>query len=149
TNTKKIRDTRRFLLEGMFVHHPLDCPICDKSGECDLQSMGYEYAVPAANPFRRPKVAWEYDYLSSAIAIKRDRCVQCGRCVRVCDELIGAKALAFVKRSEDMYISTPWEGELTAETACTSCGLCVQVCPVGALLYTPTKDTIRAWELTR
>jgi formate dehydrogenase alpha subunit len=122
------QDMMRFFL----IDHALDCPVCDKSGECKMQDYTYEYNV-YNNPFRRPKRAEEMRTYSPLIAYKLDRCVVCAQCTRVCDELVGATAIAMAERSYDSEV-VPAFGNALADTHCTHCGNCVAVCPVGALL---------------
>lgn len=148
TQSDKVRAAQRFSVESLLVDHPIDCPICDKSGECDLQNHAYTTQVRVDNPLRRPKISWEYETLSESVMIKRDRCVLCGRCVRVCDELVGSTALAWARRGFTSYIDAAF-GEDLKQSPCVSCGLCIEVCPVGALLNTSYHDTARAWFLKR
>ena len=96
----------------------------------------------------REKQWSEQDYLSPAILIKRDRCVVCGQCVRVCDELIGAHALTFVNRGIATYIDSAWGSDLT-KSPCTSCGLCVEVCPVGCLMHVQYENNGLQWTMKR
>lgn len=148
TRSEKVREAQRFVVESLLVDHPLDCPICDKSGECDLQNNAYFSQVRVDNPLARPKQSWELEMLSESVSIKRDRCVLCGRCVRVCDELVGATALSWARRGFTSYIDAAF-GEDLKQSPCVSCGLCIEVCPVGALLNTSYHDTARAWFLKR
>jgi len=148
TRSRKVLDAQRFAVESLLVDHPIDCPICDKSGECELQNHAYYTNVRVDNPLARPKMSWEYETLSESVMIKRDRCVLCGRCVRVCDELVGATALAWADRGFQSYIDAAF-GEDLKDSPCVSCGLCIEVCPVGALLNTSYHDTARAWFLKR
>lgn len=144
TDTPRVAEARRTLMEMFLVDHPLDCPVCDKAGECWLQFYSYDYATRADNPLRKPKHAHRIDHLSPLIDIKRDRCVLCYQCVRVCDELIGSSTLAAVERGAETYIDTPY-GQDMLEANCVSCGLCIQVCPVGSLLSRPFAE--HAWRL--
>ncbi len=148
TKSQKVVEAQRFAVEALLVDHPVDCPICDKSGECDLQNHAYTTRVRVNNPLARPKMSWEYETLSESVMIKRDRCVLCGRCVRVCDELVGSTALAWARRGYASYIDAAF-GEDLKQSPCVSCGLCIEVCPVGALLNTSYHDTARAWFLKR
>ena len=122
---------RNMVMEALDTDHPVDCPICEANGDCRLQDYGYEYGVVGTDT-RRPKIVRPAERLSPAIDIDRDRCVVCGRCVRVCDEVVGAVALAFVERGVESLIDAPF-GKSLLETPCTSCGMCVELCPVGAL----------------
>ena len=143
----EVRDVKNFVMESLLVDHPLDCPICPASGACDLQNATWHYGM-TENRMAREKGWFEQDYLSPAIMIKRDRCVLCGRCVRVCDELVGAHALAFVNRGIETYIDAAWGSDLT-KSPCTSCGLCVEVCPVGCLMHVQYENTGLQWVLKR
>ncbi len=142
-----VREIKQFIMESLLVDHPLDCPICPASGACDLQNATWHYGM-TENRMARDKNWSEQDYLSPAILIKRDRCVVCGQCVRVCEELIGAHALAFVNRGIDTYIDSAWGEDLT-KSPCTSCGLCVEVCPVGCLMHVQYENTGLQWTMKR
>jgi predicted molibdopterin-dependent oxidoreductase YjgC len=122
---------RNMVMEALDTDHPVDCPICEANGDCRLQDYGYEYGVTDSDT-RRPKMVRPAERLSPAIDLDRDRCVVCGRCVRICDEVVGATALAFVERGVETLIDAPF-GKSLLDTPCTSCGMCVEVCPVGAL----------------
>jgi predicted molibdopterin-dependent oxidoreductase YjgC len=131
TINERIWQQRNMIMEALDTDHPVDCPICEANGDCRLQDYGYEYGV-TGNDTRRPKVVRPAERLSPAIDIDRDRCVMCGRCVRECDEVIGATALAIVERGLESLIDAPF-GKSLLETPCVSCGQCVELCPVGAL----------------
>ncbi len=131
TINDRIWQQRNMIMEALDTDHPVDCPICEANGDCRLQDYGYEYGVTGTDN-RRPKIVRPAERLSPAIDIDRDRCVVCGRCVRECDEVVGATALAFVERGVESLIDAPF-GKSLLETPCTSCGMCVEVCPVGAL----------------
>lgn len=131
TINDRIWQQRNMIMEALDTDHPIDCPICEANGDCRLQDYGYEYGVVGTDT-ERPKVVRPAERLSPAIDLDRDRCVMCGRCVRECDEVIGATALAFVERGIESLIDAPF-GKSLLDTPCTSCGMCVEVCPVGAL----------------
>ena len=131
TLTDQVWEQRHMIMELLDVDHPLDCPICEANGDCRLQDWGYEYGV-VGKELRRAKITRPAERLSPAIDLDRDRCIACGRCVRACDEQIGAVALAFVQRGIETVIDAPF-GKSLLDTPCTSCGTCVEVCPVGAL----------------
>lgn len=131
TINERIWEQRNMIMEALDTDHPVDCPICEANGDCRLQDYGYEYGVVGTDN-RRPKIVRPAERLSPAIDLDRDRCVVCGRCVRECDEVVGAVALAFVERGVETLIDAPF-GKSLLETPCTSCGMCVEVCPVGAL----------------
>lgn len=131
TINERVWQQRNMIMEALDTDHPVDCPICEANGDCRLQDYGYEYGVTGTDT-RRPKIVRPAERLSPAIDIDRDRCVMCGRCVRECDEVVGATALSIVERGLESLIDAPF-GKSLLETPCVSCGQCVEVCPVGAL----------------
>ncbi len=131
THSPEVMDARQFILQMYLVDHALDCPTCDKSGECYLQDNTYLHNINA-NPYRRPKFSAPYVHFSELIDYKWDRCIMCNRCTRVCDEMIGVTAIESNNRSLEATIA-PAFGEDLSETNCTNCGMCIAVCPVGAL----------------
>ncbi len=143
TDSPACEESRKFVLQMYLVDHALDCPTCDKSGECYLQDNTYYHNV-YANPYRRPKIAGPYKHLSDLIDYKWERCIICSRCTRVCDEVIGVTAIEVLKRGLEAEIGTAYGMDLR-DTTCTSCGMCIAVCPVGAL--TDRKFAHHPWEL--
>jgi predicted molibdopterin-dependent oxidoreductase YjgC len=131
TINDRVWQQRNMVMEALDTDHPIDCPICEANGDCRLQDYGYEYGVTGTDN-ARPKIMRPDERLSPAVDIDRDRCVVCGRCVRECDEVVGAVALAFVERGVESLIDAPF-GKSLLDTPCTSCGMCIEVCPVGAL----------------
>ncbi|MDQ3044521.1 MAG: molybdopterin-dependent oxidoreductase [Chloroflexota bacterium] len=131
THTDEVVDARQYILQMYLIDHALDCPTCDKSGECYLQDNTYLHNINA-NPYRRPKLAQPYEHFSETIDYKWDRCIMCNRCTRVCDEVIGVIAIETAGRGLEATI-TPAFGRDLSETSCTNCGMCIAVCPVGAL----------------
>ena len=131
THSPEVMQARQFILQMYLIDHALDCPTCDKSGECYLQDNTYLHNIHA-NPYRRPKFAQPYTHFSELIDYKWDRCIMCNRCTRVCDEVIGVTAIEGAYRSLEATIAPAYGADLT-ETLCTSCGMCIAVCPVGAL----------------
>ncbi len=143
TNSSACEEARTFVLQMYLIDHALDCPTCDKSGECYLQDNTYYHNV-YANPYRRPKIARPYKHLSDLIDYKWERCIICSRCTRVCDEVIGVTAIEVLKRGLEAEIGPAYGMDLR-DTTCTSCGMCIAVCPVGAL--TDRKFAHHPWEL--
>ena len=131
THSPECVQARQYILQMYLIDHALDCPTCDKSGECYLQENTYLHNVNA-NPYRRPKLAQPYQHFSATIDYKWDRCIMCNRCTRICDEMIGVTAIESANRSLEATI-TPAFGMDLSETTCTNCGMCIAVCPVGAL----------------
>lgn len=144
TNTPLIDETRSSMLDMLLANHPLDCPICDKGGECELQDMVMAYG-PDRSRFRDPKrVFHSRDIrLSPVVIMNVNRCIQCQRCVRMCEEVVGAVALGTVEKGMDTAV-TGFEGSLAS---CDQCGNCIEVCPVGALMSFPYRYKARPWDL--
>ncbi|MGH2534062.1 MAG: molybdopterin-dependent oxidoreductase [Thermomicrobiales bacterium] len=131
THSDECVQARQFILQMYLIDHALDCPTCDKSGECYLQDNTYLHNVNT-NPYRRPKLAQPYVHLSDFIDYKWDRCIMCTRCTRVCDEMVGVTAIEATARGLEASIGAGFGLDLS-ETTCTNCGMCIAVCPVGAL----------------
>jgi predicted molibdopterin-dependent oxidoreductase YjgC len=143
THSDECIHARQYVLQMYLIDHALDCPTCDKSGECYLQDNTYLHNVNA-NPYRRPKFAQPYVHFSDLIDYKWDRCIMCNRCTRVCDEMIGVIAIESTYRGLEASIS-PAFGQDLRDTTCTHCGMCIAVCPVGAL--TDRHFAHHPWEL--
>jgi NADH-quinone oxidoreductase chain G len=144
TNTPEVRKARKTLLELLLVHHPLDCPVCDKGGECKLQDLVYEYEV-SSNRFIDRKFNQPVESASHLIERNVNRCVLCGMCARVCEETVGVSEISFVSRGFKTRIGTDFDRVLD----CEFCGECVNICPVGALTDKLFKYKARSWELAR
>src|SRR3954447_25998658 len=125
THSDPTIDARQFILQMYLIDHALDCPTCDKSGECYLQDNTYLHNINA-NPYRRPKLAQPYEHFSLTIDYKWDRCIMCNRCTRVCDEVIGVTAIETSNRALEATISTAFGMDLE-DTLCTNCGMCIAV----------------------
>ncbi|HDH96802.1 MAG TPA: 2Fe-2S iron-sulfur cluster binding domain-containing protein, partial [Proteobacteria bacterium] len=144
TDTPLLQKIRKTVLELLLVHHPLDCPICDKAGECKLQQLAFRYG-PDRNRFLygQERFADPVDMRSPLIERDTNRCVLCGLCARMCEEFQSVGEISFVGRGFTSRIGTVWDRTLD----CEFCGQCVAVCPVGALTPKTFKYRVRAWEL--
>jgi len=144
TDTPGIIAARKTQLQLMLINHPLDCPVCDKADECALQNLVVQYEI-TENSYRMPKTARPVDRLSAFIERDMNRCILCGRCVRICSELQGRNEIDFMNRGIEITIGTDGERPL----ACDFCGQCISTCPVGALTDKLFKNTTRNWKLAK
>ncbi len=141
TNSRSIKDVRRHVIELQLQHHPLDCPYCDQAGTCELQDETYDQDIHQS-PYETVSKAHPEEVLNEVILINHNRCILCGRCVRMCDEQIGVRALDFVERGIGTFIAPAQHKFMD----CERCGMCIETCPVGALLSTPFKHRARSWQ---
>ncbi|NUO10189.1 MAG: formate dehydrogenase subunit alpha [Candidatus Brocadia sp.] len=144
TRSESVMRARKLNLELIWSHHPNDCLTCDKTGECQLQKLMYEYEVKTSrfvdcNPPPRP------DDSNPAIYRDMNKCILCGKCVRICDEVQDQHTWAFSNRGMQTSIATAFEKPLK-DSSCVFCGHCVSVCPVGALMDKPAMKKGRPWE---
>jgi len=142
TNTEPVRQARKYMLEFLLTNHPLDCPVCDKGGECELQDMTFRYGADSSRfveeKIHRPEEKW-----SEIVYYDAPRCILCFRCVRVCDEGMDVKALGVGMRGANSIIIPNREDHLE----CEECGMCIDICPVGALTSGAYRYKTRPWEL--
>src|ERR1700741_5036110 len=144
TNSPMARKARKGTMEFLLINHPLDCPIGDQGGECDLQDQAMAYGVDASR-FRENKRAVEDKYIGALVKTSMNRCIQCTRCVRFATEVAGVPELGAINRGEDMEITTYLETAMTSELQ----GNVVDLCPVGALTSKPYAFVARPWELNK
>jgi formate dehydrogenase major subunit/NADH-quinone oxidoreductase subunit G len=144
TQTDDVRKARRMVLELLLVHHPLDCPVCDKAGECKLQDAVFEYGADK-NRMLYGQVRFHETIEAKSPLIERDtnRCILCGLCVRACDEVQSVGEISFVGRGFPAKIGTCFDKPLD----CEFCGQCIAICPVGALNSKGFKHKARVWDL--
>jgi NADH-quinone oxidoreductase subunit G len=144
TRTPMVKKAHEGVMEFLLINHPLDCPICDQGGECDLQDQTMAYGVDASR-FHENKRAVEDKYIGALVKTSMNRCIQCTRCVRFATEVAGVPELGAINRGEDMEITTYLETAMTSELQ----GNVVDLCPVGALTSKPYAFAARPWELNK
>jgi NADH-quinone oxidoreductase subunit G len=144
TNTPMVKKAREGVMEFLLINHPLDCPICDQGGECDLQDQAMAYGVDSSR-FAENKRAVEDKYMGPLVKTSMNRCIQCTRCVRFTTEVAGITELGAIGRGEDLEITTYLEQALSSELS----GNVVDLCPVGALTSKPYAFQARPWELVK
>lgn len=145
TDTKEIHRLRKTVVELIISDHPLDCVTCEKCGNCALQDLAYKYDITESE-FKGEKHSLEPQEDDPFIHRDLDKCILCGRCVRICDEVEHAFAIDFNYRGFKTQIGTTY-GKSLKDTTCEFCGQCISTCPVGALIEKPRLDKGRLWEL--
>ncbi|MBO9402763.1 NADH-quinone oxidoreductase subunit NuoG [Shimia sp. R9_3] len=144
TNSPMVKKAREGVMEFMLINHPLDCPICDQGGECDLQDQAMAYGI-SENRFREPKRAVDDLNLGPLVATTMTRCISCTRCVRFTTEVAGITQMGQTGRGEDAEITSYLNETLDSNLQ----GNIIDLCPVGALTSKPYSFTARPWELTK
>ncbi|MBV1837349.1 NADH-quinone oxidoreductase subunit NuoG [Acetobacter estunensis] len=144
TDTETVRKARRAVMEFLLINHPLDCPICDQGGECDLQDQAYGYGSGMSR-YHEDKRAVTDKNLGPLVKTVMTRCIQCTRCVRFSTEVAGTPELGGISRGENLEITTYVEKALTSELS----GNLIDICPVGALTSKPSAFQARPWELKK
>jgi NADH-quinone oxidoreductase subunit G len=143
TESEEIEKARRGMVEFLLANHPLDCPVCDRGGECELQEMVFDWGQ-LEERFTERKNYYPEKFLSPIVANDSQRCILCKRCTRVCDEWMGEDAIEAGGRGAHTVIGT-YGGWLN----CSQCGNCIEVCPTGTLLDATYRHQTRPWELSR
>jgi len=144
TDTPMVKKAREGVMEFLLINHPLDCPICDQGGECDLQDQAMAYGRSGSR-FEENKRAVDDKYMGPVIKTSMTRCIQCTRCVRFSSEVAGVNEIGMLYRGEDSQITSYLERTVTGELS----GNLADVCPVGALLQKPQSFESRPWELRK
>jgi len=142
TKTPVVKKAREGVMEFLLINHPLDCPICDQGGECDLQDQAMAFGVDSSR-FAENKRAVEDKYIGPLVRTSMNRCIHCTRCVRFTAEVAGTADVGAIGRGEDMEITTYLETAMASELQ----GNVADLCPVGALLHKPYSFKARPWEL--
>ncbi len=144
TNTPKVQKAREGVMEFLLANHPLDCPICDQGGECDLQDQAFAYGKSYSR-FPEAKRSVKDKYMGPLVETHMTRCIHCTRCVRFMEDVAGTSELGAIGRGEDMAITTYLEKSITSELS----GNIIDLCPVGALNSKPYAFKARSWELRK
>ena len=144
TDSKVVKKAREGVMEFLLINHPLDCPICDQGGECDLQDQAMGYGRGRSR-FHEPKRAVEEKNMGPLVKTNMTRCIQCTRCVRFITEVAGVEELGLINRGENAEITTYLQANLTSELS----GNVIDLCPVGALTSRPYAFHARPWELRK
>ncbi len=143
TETDEIKQARKSMLELLLANHPLDCPVCDAGGECELQDMTFKYGA-GGSKFTDIKNHRDEQQWSPVVFFDRPRCILCYRCVRVCNEGMDVAALGIQMRNSSAVIAPNDQTSLD----CEQCGMCIDICPVGALTSDTYRYKTRPWEMT-
>ena len=143
TTTEKMTDARKKAVEKHLKTHPLDCPVCDKDGQCELQDMSYDLGVYDIKKGKRKDIP--EDTRSIVLDFNMERCILCGQCINVCKEVQLVDALCFYKKDKKTHVGPHDQGVLY----CEFCGDCLAVCPVGAIVSKFSKYTFKPWQLKK
>jgi NADH-quinone oxidoreductase subunit G len=144
TNSAMVEKARKGVMEFLLINHPLDCPICDQGGECDLQDQSMGYGRDATR-YGENKRATEEKYMGPLIKTVMTRCIQCTRCVRFITEVAGVSEIGLISRGEDVEITTYLDSAVMSELSANV----IDLCPVGALTSRPYAFNARPWELSK
>jgi NADH-quinone oxidoreductase subunit G len=144
TNTEMVKKARQGVMEFLLINHPLDCPICDQGGECDLQDQSMKYGVDKSR-YELNKRSVKEKYMGPLIKTVMTRCIHCTRCIRFAEEIAGVPEIGAINRGENMEITTYLEKTLDSELSANV----IDLCPVGALTSKPYAFEARPWELTK
>ena len=144
TNTEKVEKARKGVMEFLLANHPLDCPVCDQGGECDLQDQSMFYGIDKSR-FKENKRYVPEKYMGPLIKTQMTRCIHCTRCIRFATEIAGVPELGAIGRGEDMQITTYLEKAMDSELSANV----IDLCPVGALTSKPYVFEARPWELKK
>lgn len=144
TNTEKVIEAQRAVMEFLLINHPLDCPICDQGGECELQDLTVGYGCSSSRFIEKKRSFKDYD-LGPLISTDVTRCILCSRCVRFCSEIAGTDELGIIGRGSNSRIFTFLKEHLKSDIS----GNIIDLCPVGALTAKPSKFKFRPWELVQ
>lgn len=147
TQSEQLYNLRREVVDLFISDHPLDCVTCEKAGSCLLQDLAYKYDIQESSyPVPSDRTLYQDD--NPFFIRDHPYCILCSRCIRVCDEVVGANAIDFVNRGVEVHVATPFDGPMK-ESTCVFCGNCVEICPTAALMPVSRQGKGREWELDR
>lgn len=146
TNSERIEKTRKDILELMWSSHDNNCLVCSQAGNCKLQDLCYLYNIEPEKTYYKKRLNYRVDSSNDFYDFYEDKCILCGKCVRVCHELQVTGAIGFSQRGYHTHISHPFEMGME-HSNCVSCGNCVNVCPTGAIVE--KKKTFRTWDVEK
>ena len=144
TNTERVVDAQQAVMEFLLINHPLDCPVCDQGGECELQDLAIGYGCSSSRFVEGKRSFEDYDF-GPLVSTDITRCILCSRCVRFCEEIAGTGELGIINRGSNSRIFTFLKNHLRSELS----GNVIDLCPVGALTAKPSKFKFRSWELVQ
>ena len=143
TNTPKVREARRMVVELLLANHPKDCLSCQKSGDCELQKIAADLGLRKIRFEGGARKAHTIDGSNPCLVRDQEKCILCGRCIRVCRDVQGMNVYSFANRGFDTIVSTAFESDL-GQVECSYCGQCASVCPTGAIVE--RDDTEKVWD---
>jgi len=147
THSDQLTEMRRQTIDLFVSDHPLDCVVCEKAGSCLLQKYAYQYGISeTSHEFTLSRTLFQDD--NPFFIRDHQYCILCSRCVRVCNEIVGADAIEIVGRGFESHVATPFDGPMI-DSSCVFCGSCIQVCPTAALMPVSRAGKGREWELDR
>ena len=147
TDSERVINARKGVIELLLSNHPTDCMTCDACGDCTLQDLAHEYGIRESRFFSKPTKGIKKDR-NCVIQFDQDKCILCGRCVRICNEVQQDEAIDFIGRGYDMTIGPAFSDSLL-DSSCVLCGQCVSSCPVGALTEKQAGGKVRDWDLKK
>ncbi|MBQ5349310.1 MAG: (2Fe-2S)-binding protein, partial [Phascolarctobacterium sp.] len=142
TNTNKVREARKMVVELLLANHPKDCLSCQKSGDCELQKIAADLGMRKIRFEGGERKTHTIDCSNPSLVRDQEKCILCGRCIRVCRDVQGMSVYSFARRGFDTIVSTAFESDLK-DAVCTYCGQCASVCPTGAIVE--KDDTDKVW----
>jgi NADP-reducing hydrogenase subunit HndD len=147
TNTERVLNARRMIMELILSDHPPDCMTCEKSGDCKLQDLAYAMGLTGLR-LQGDRHSYPVDLSNPFIVRDYNKCILCERCIRACDEIQEIRAIDYAHRGFDAKVTAPFDRGLR-DSDCVFCGQCVQVCPTGALTEKKARGLARSWEIQK